>query len=95
MGWKARSWYLDPEHVPALFDRYGNIGPTVWADGRIVGGWGQEPDGAVAYRLLTDVGGEAQRAVAAAAADLTAWLAGVVVTPRFPTPIDKELRAGG
>ena len=86
MGWKARSWYLDPEHVPALFDNNGNIGPTVWVDGRVVGGWGQGPDGVVACRLLADVGGEAQRAVAAEAAALMEWLAGVVVTPRFPTP---------
>ena len=56
MGWKARDWYLDPDHVHALFDYSGNIGPTVWADGRIVGGWGQGPDGVVGHRLLTDVG---------------------------------------
>jgi hypothetical protein len=94
MGWKARDWYLDPEHVPALFDHSGNIGPTVWVDGRIVGGWGQGPDAVVAYRLLTDVGREARSAIAAEAAALTAWMDGVVVTPRFPTPIDKELRSG-
>jgi hypothetical protein len=94
MGWKARDWYLDPEHVPALFDYSGNIGPTVWVDGRIVGGWGQGPDAAVAYRLLTDVGAGGEAAIAAEAAALTDWMAGVVVTPRFPTPIDKELRTG-
>ncbi|HEY8057853.1 MAG TPA: winged helix DNA-binding domain-containing protein [Acidimicrobiales bacterium] len=94
MGWKERSWYLRPEHVSALFDNSGNIGPTVWVDGRIVGGWGQGPDGTVAYRLLADVGSEAQVSIAAEAAALTDWLGGVVVTPRFPTPIDKELRSG-
>ena len=36
MGWKERSWYLG-EHGPALFDRSGNAGPTVWWNGRIVG----------------------------------------------------------
>ncbi|HEX2361986.1 MAG TPA: winged helix DNA-binding domain-containing protein, partial [Jiangellaceae bacterium] len=34
MGWFERSWYLGP-HGPALFDRSGNIGPTVWSDGKI------------------------------------------------------------
>ena len=34
----------------ALFDRSGNIGPTVWCDGRIVGGWAQRADGEVALR---------------------------------------------
>jgi len=94
MGWKERSWYLDPGHVPALFDYAGNIGPTVWVDGRIVGGWGQGPDGIVAHRLLSDVGVEAERSICAEAGALTDWLVGVVVTPRFPTPIDKELRRG-
>ena len=37
MGWKQRSWYLGG-HGPALFDRNGNAGPTVWCDGRVVGG---------------------------------------------------------
>ena len=94
MGWKERSWYLHADHVAALFDYSGNIGPTVWVDGRIVGGWGQGPDGVVAYRLLADVGAEAAASIAAEAAALTDWMGGVVVTPRFPTPIDKALRAG-
>ena len=42
MGWSERGWFLG-EHGPLLFDRSGNIGPTVWADGRIVGGWAQRP----------------------------------------------------
>ena len=40
MGWQERGWYLG-EHRERLFDRSGNIGPTVWCDGRIVGGWAQ------------------------------------------------------
>lgn len=44
MGWQGRAWYLG-EHGPALFDRSGNIGPMVWWDGRIVGGWAQRADG--------------------------------------------------
>ena len=61
MGWKQRAWYLDPEVGAAVFDRNGNGGPTVWVDGRIVGGWVQRRDGTIAVRLLTDVGAE-QRA---------------------------------
>ena len=38
MGWKEREWFLG-EHGPRLFDRSGNVGPTLWWDGRIVGGW--------------------------------------------------------
>ncbi|PZF81363.1 winged helix DNA-binding domain-containing protein, partial [Jiangella anatolica] len=38
MGWQRRDWFLGP-HREALFDRNGNVGPTVWWDGRVVGGW--------------------------------------------------------
>jgi Winged helix DNA-binding domain len=92
MGWTARDWYLAP-HRPALFDRNGNAGPTIWVDGRVVGGWGQRPDGEVVTRLLDDVGAEATTAIAARAAALTAWVGGVRVMPRFPTPLQLELGA--
>jgi hypothetical protein len=90
MGWKQRGWYLG-DHGPALFDRSGNAGPTVWVDGRIVGSWAQRRTGEVVHRLLEDVGAEASAAVEAAAADLTAWFGDVRVTPRFPTPLQREL----
>lgn len=90
MGWTDRSWFLGA-HAPALFDRSGNIGPTVWYAGRIVGGWARRPDGEVAYRLLEDVGREAATAVDAAAARLGGWIGPVKVTPRFRTPLEREL----
>jgi hypothetical protein len=90
MGWKGRDWYLG-SHADALFDRNGNAGPTIWVDGRVVGGWGCLPSGGVGFRLLEDVGGEAERAIEEEAAALTAWLAGEVVLPRFRTPLEKEL----
>jgi hypothetical protein len=92
MGWLGRSWYLG-EHAPALFDRSGNVGPTVWWDGRIVGGWGQRPGGEVVYRLLEDVGAEAVAAIDAVAARATAFVEGTRVTPRFRTPLERELSA--
>ncbi|MFI0710868.1 winged helix DNA-binding domain-containing protein [Streptomyces inhibens] len=92
MGWKARDWYLDPDHVPHLFDRSGNIGPTVWWNGRIIGGWAQRADGEIVWRLLTDDGGsEATAAVAAEAARLASWVGEVRVTPRFRTPLERKL----
>lgn len=91
MGWTGRDWFLG-RCRERLFDRSGNIGPSVWVDGRIVGGWAQRPDGEVVYRLLEAVGAEANRRVAEAAASLTAWMAGTAVTPRFRTPLERELR---
>ncbi|MBZ4324206.1 winged helix DNA-binding domain-containing protein [Streptomyces huiliensis] len=91
MGWRHRDWYLSPEHVPALFDRAGNAGPTVWWNGRVVGAWAQRADGEVVWRLLTDVGREAVAAVAAEAERLTEWIGDVRVTPRFRAPLEREL----
>jgi hypothetical protein len=92
MGWSGREWYLGP-HGPALFDRSGNPGPTVWLDGRIVGGWAQRQVGEIAYRLLEDVGADGVAAVEAAADRLSTWLGKVRVTPRFRTPLERELIA--
>jgi Winged helix DNA-binding domain len=91
MGWRERAWYVG-EHTAALFDRSGNIGPTAWWDGRIVGGWAQRKDGEIAVRLLEDAGAEAAAAIAAEAERLREWIGpGVRITPRFRTPLEREL----
>jgi hypothetical protein len=92
MGWQARDWFLG-EHRGSLFDRTGNIGPTVWWAGRVVGGWAQRPSGEVVCRLLEDVGSDAAAAVAAEAVRLESWLGAGRVTPRFRTPLERELAA--
>jgi hypothetical protein len=93
MGWRERSWYVG-SHAAALFDRSGNIGPTVWWDGRIVGGWARRQDGEIAYRLLEDAGAEAAAAIAAEAERLRDWIGPDPRTrliPRFRTPLEREL----
>ena len=91
MGWRERAWYVG-EHTGALFDRSGNIGPTVWWDGRIVGGWAQRQDGEIAVRLLEDAGAQAAAAISAEAERLREWIGpGVRITPRFRTPLEREL----
>jgi hypothetical protein len=92
MGWKERDWYLG-EHRAALFDRSGNIGPTVWWEGRIVGGWAQRKDGEVVLRLLEDVCADAVAVIDAQVARLQAELGELRVTPRFRTPLERELVA--
>jgi hypothetical protein len=93
MGWQARDWYLAPELRPPLFDGSGNVGPTVWWNGRVVGGWAQRADGEIAWRLLDDrgVGREGEAAIAAEVDRLRGWLGPARVTPRFRTPLEKEL----
>jgi len=99
MGWRERGWYVG-EHGPALFDRSGNIGPTAWWDGRVVGGWAQRKDGEIAVRLLEDAGAEAAAAIAAEAQRLREWIGPdpkdprnprTRITPRFRTPLEREL----
>jgi hypothetical protein len=93
MGWKQRGFHLDPAHVPLLFDRNGNGGPTIWVDGRIVGGWVQRADGTVALRVLEDIGAERHAEVEQAAHELERLLGEVRFTTRFPAPLQAELRA--
>jgi len=90
MGWTERDWYLGPHRAP-LFDRTGNIGPSIWSDGRIVGGWVQRPDGEIALRVLEDVGSAAFAAIDAEAATLADWLGDVRFKPKFRTPLEREL----
>lgn len=93
MGWKERDWYLGPLG-PELFDRNGNVGPTVWSDGRIVGGWGQGAGGEVVVGVRADVGSEATAAIEAEAARRGEWFGGTRTIPRFRTPLEKALATG-
>jgi Winged helix DNA-binding domain len=86
MGWFERDWYLGP-YKTELFDTSGNAGPTVWWDGRIVGGWRQEDDGEVVLQMLDDPGADALTAIEAEAGRLTEWFGGTRVLPRFPSPL--------
>lgn len=89
MGWFDRDWYLG-DHRPHVFDRNGNAGPTAWWNGQIVGGWGQDADGRVELHLLGDVDRHARTALEQRAGELTEWLAGARVSPRFPSPLFKS-----
>jgi hypothetical protein len=92
MGWQHRDWYLPAEHRAQLFDQTGNVGPTVWWDGRVVGGWAQRPDGQIVWELLDPVGADADAAIETEAARLAAWIGEVRITPRFRTPLEHRLR---
>jgi hypothetical protein len=93
MGWSKRSWYLG-EHRGHVFDSSGNAGPTAWWCGRIVGGWGQNPDGRVEVHLLDEVDRDARTALTRRAGELTEWLDGVRISPRFPSPLSRAVQTG-
>jgi Winged helix DNA-binding domain len=90
MGWKERAWYLG-EHGPTLFDRNGNAGPTVWADGRVVGGWTQTADGSVVVELLEKVDRTTEASLRRERERLEAWLGPTRIVPRFRTPFERAL----
>ena len=90
MGWKQREWYLGA-HGPTLFDTNGNAGPTIWWDGRIVGGWSQRRDGEIMLGLLEDVGSDARAAIDVEVARLQAWIGDVRFSPGFLPPFQRGL----
>jgi hypothetical protein len=81
MGWRYRDWFLG-EHTARLFDQTGNIGPSLWWNGRTVGGWAQDRDGQIVCRFLEDAGAAAVEAADAAAQQLTKIVGGVRLAPR-------------
>lgn len=90
MGWKERDWYMG-SHEPVLFDRNGNAGPTIWAHGRVVGGWAIRKDGHLAHEVFDDVGAVASDMIEDQISELADWLGEVTITPRFRSPHDKGL----
>jgi hypothetical protein len=87
MGWKERAWYVD-DRDPRLFDT-GNAGPTVWANGRVVGGWVHRPDGEIAVELLEEVDAASRAAIEARRLELREWLGDVRVRSRFPAALER------
>ncbi|NUT19620.1 MAG: winged helix DNA-binding domain-containing protein [Hamadaea sp.] len=81
MGWSARDWYLG-EHSGMVFDRTGNVGATVWSDGRIVGGWAQRSDGEIVFRLLEDLGADKIAEIEQAGGRLQGWLGDLRIAAR-------------
>ncbi|GAA2061426.1 winged helix DNA-binding domain-containing protein [Catenulispora yoronensis] len=94
MGWQSREWYLPEALRPQLFDRAGNVGPTVWWNGEVIGGWAQRADGTIATRVLRDVGSDAVKAVGVEAQRWEGLLGETRVTPRFRVPLERELSGG-
>jgi hypothetical protein len=90
MGWIDRDWYLG-KHQAQLFDRTGNIGPTIWANGRIIGGWAQLPTGTIATHLFEDTGNDTEQEVEEQARAIETWLGERRYKSRFATPLERRL----
>ena len=90
MGWRHREWFLAVDPT-ALYDRAGNIGPTVWWNGEIIGSWAVTSGGHVHHGIVADRGADAAAAVSEVAAGLEVRLEGTTVTPAVRTPLERSL----
>lgn len=95
MGWKQRAWFLGDLAAfgGPVFDRNGNAGPTIWVDGRVVGGWAQRKSGEIATQLLTHVPSRRTKAIDAEGERLRELIGDARVNVRFPAPMQKDLLA--
>lgn len=91
MGWKQRTWYLDQGSVAELFDANGNAGPTIWADGRIVGGWSQRRDGDIAVALSAPISTQQRRLLDVEIDRIRTFLGDTRFSVRFPSPLSRRL----
>lgn len=91
MGWKDRRWYLDRDIEARVFDRNGNAGPTVWADGNVVGGWAQRPDGSFALELQRPLSSRQQQLLQIEVERVRNVIGEARFRVRFPSPNQKQL----
>jgi len=92
MGYRDRRRFLAAEHRAKVFDRAGNAMPTVWANGRVVGAWGQRRDRGVIYGLFEPVGEEEQAFLESEVQRLEGFLGGEFLPPRTHTPFTRALK---
>lgn len=91
MAWKQRSWYLEATTNARITDRWGNIGPTVWRDGRIVGGWAQHPSGELRLDLDAPLGPDHRELLDDEIRRLQTALSDTRFRIRFPVPNQTRL----
>lgn len=91
MGWKERDWYLASDVAGHVFDRNGNAGPTVWADGHVVGGWAQRANGQIAFDLHRELTREHRTLLADAESRIVEFVGDTRFSVRFPSPNQTRL----
>ena len=89
-GRRAAFLGIDAGHI---FDRAGNIGPTLWWNGEIIGSWAITSTGELRWKAIADRGAQARDAIEQAASRLHARLHGTVITPAIRTPLERSLAA--
>ncbi len=91
MGWKERDWFLAPDIAEQVFDRNGNAGPTIWADGEVVGGWAQRASGEIALDLHRKLTRQHNQLLTDAASRMVEFVGDTRFSVRFPSPNQNRL----
>ncbi len=91
MGWKQRHWYLNDEIAARVVDRNGNIGPTIWADGEVVGGWVQRADGELALEILRPLSEDHRDLLDIEVVRVQRFVGDSRFRVRFPSPNQRDL----
>ncbi len=92
MGYQDRRRFLALEHRDKVFDRAGNAMPTVWANGRVVGAWGQRQDGRVIYGLFESAGYDALTILAHESRRLETFMGGEFLALNTHTSFTRSLK---
>lgn len=90
MGWKHRDWYL-PASAAEAFDGFGNAGPTLWVDGRVVGAWARTGDGELRTHYFERVAANRRTEIDERLAALVGTVGDTRYTVRFPGRIQPAL----
>ena len=93
MGWKQRAWYVDERLASRHFDRFGNAGPTVWADGQVVGGWAQCPKGELVMEIYDELTPRQYEQLEGEMVRLLRAIGDTRYRIRFPSPSHRDLVA--
>jgi hypothetical protein len=95
MGWKQRDWYTGSHGAFGfdVFDRNGNAGNAIVADGAVVGTWAHKTDGTVVTHLFEKLSRDHQRQIDLSIERYRATVGDTIVKPRYPAPLQAALLA--
>ena len=96
MGWKQRDWHVgrDGAFGDTVFDRNGNAGNSIWANGAVIGTWAHRKDASVVLEYFEHVTKTVRSMVDTSIDRYRATVGATVVRPRYPAPRQASLLAG-
>ncbi len=95
MGWKQRDWYMGTHGTfgHTVFDRNGNAGNAIMANGSVVGTWAHRPDQHIAIHLFETLNKKQRSQLDKSIDRYRSAVGTTVVRPRYPAPLQASLLA--